>query len=118
MKKLKVTIEGTEYTIDIEKAKSLGVLKEGAIIKDFKVGDMYALNELEAIIIIETGYCSGSYSIIGLSEGLGHYSDFGEDGVSSAKMLEYLQMHYTSNHFVKNINNDFKKLVKKALENQ
>ena len=118
MKQLKVTIEGTEYTLDIEKAKNLGVLKEGAIIKDFKVGDMYALDEYEAIIIIETGYCSGSYSIIGLSEGLDHYSDFGEDGVGSSKMLEYLQMNYTSNHFVKNINNDFKKLVKETLKNQ
>lgn len=118
MKEITVNIEGKEFIIDLEKAKSLGVLKEDKIIKDFNVGDMYSItNGYEAIIIVETGWNSCLYNIIGLCDDLSYYSDFGKEGISKEKMLEYLQMNYTTKHFVKNINSDFKKLVKEALKN-
>jgi uncharacterized Fe-S cluster-containing MiaB family protein len=118
MKEITVNIEGKEFIIDLEKAKSLGVLKEDKIIKDFKVGDMYSsTNGYEGIIIVETGWKSCLYNVIGLCDDLSYYSDFGKEGVSREKMLEYLQKNYTTKHFVKNINNDFRNLVRDVLNN-
>jgi hypothetical protein len=115
MKEITVNIEGTEYTIDIEKAKSLGILKDKTI-KDFKVGDVYLYNDRAniKIIIVESGYCdvdtSHRWNIAGLDHGLRVYSDFGSEGASKKQMLEYL--NDGPKKFIKNINEDIKSLMR------
>jgi hypothetical protein len=116
MKEIKVTIEGKEFTIDIEQAQKLGLLKEDTTIKDFHHGDMYSVSDgYEAIILVENGYKSRKYNIIGLCNSLEYYSDFSGNGISKEKMLEYLNDDFTTKNFIKNINDDFEKLVKDAL---
>ena len=113
----KITIEGKEYTVDIAKAKELGVLKEDATIKDFKVGDVFSLPWYgDNIIIVQNGYVSSSkeqkYNIAGL-DGLGIYPDFGSQGLNKTEMLAWLNKSNNGKHvkFIKNINNDIQKLL-------
>lgn len=113
---MKVTIEGKEYEIDIEKAKELGVVKENTI-KDFEVGDVFSLPWYgDNIIIVQNGYVSSSkeqkYNIAGL-DGLGLYSDFGSQGLNKTEMLAWLNKSNNGMHakFIKNINNDIQKLL-------
>ena len=114
MKEITLNIEGKEYTIDIEKAKSLGILKEDKTIKDFKVGDVYLYKETTKIIIVENGYCDVNtlhrWNIAGLDQGLRVYSDFGRNGASKEQMLEYL--NDGPKKFIKNINEDIKSLMR------
>jgi hypothetical protein len=115
---MKVTIEGKEYEIDIEKAKELGVLKEDATIKDFKVGDVFSLPWYgDNIIIVQNGYAAyhskeQRYNIAGL-DGLGLYPDFGSQGLNKTEMLAWLNKSNNGMHakFIKNINNDIQKLL-------
>ena len=115
MKEITVNIEGKEYTIDIEKAKSLGILKDKTI-KDFKVGDVYLYNDGEntKIIIVENGYYDvytpRRWNIAGLDGGLRVFADFGSDGASKKQMLEYLNDGHKK--FIKNINEDIKSLIR------
>jgi hypothetical protein len=118
MKELNITIQGTEYIFDIEKAKSLGVLKEDTTIKTIEIGDLYLLHNISPVIIVEHGFASvGSgetilYNIIGLWGGLQTYSDF-PCGATREEMLAHLNK-YTKGKalkFIKNINDDFKALV-------
>jgi hypothetical protein len=114
----KITIEGKEYTVDIAKAKELGVLKEDATIKDFKVGDVFSLPWYgDNIIIVQNGYVSSSkeqkYNIAGL-DGLGIYPDFGSQGLNKTEMLAWLNKSNNGKRtkFIKNINNDIAELLK------
>lgn len=118
MKEITVKIEETEYIIDLEKAKELGVLKEDTTIKDFKVGDVFSLPWYgDNIIIVQNGYASSSkeqkYNIAGL-DGLGLYLDFGSQGLNKTEMLAWLNKSNNGKHvkFIKNINNDIAELLK------
>ena len=110
---MKVTIEGKEYEIDIEKAKELGVLKEDATIKDFKVGDVFVPASGGKVIIVQNGYTDykreQKYNIAGL-DGLELYSDIGSQGLNKTEMLAWLNRSWNGKHtkFIKNINNDIK----------
>ena len=114
----KITIEGKEYTVDIAKAKELGVLKEDTTIKDFKVGDAYRLITGNIIVIIEAGYAllvdgGMRYSFSGFRDELCNYSSFGKRGGTREQVLEYLNAYQKKGAvFIKNINEDFKKLLK------
>jgi hypothetical protein len=118
MKELNITIQGTEYIFDIEKAKSLGVLKEDTTIKTIEIGDLYLLHNCTPIIIVEHGYASvnygGSilYNTIGLWSGLQTYSDF-PCGATREEMLAHLNSYAKDKalKFVKNINDDFATLL-------
>jgi hypothetical protein len=118
MKTISITIEGTEYVLDLEKAKNLGVLKEDTSIKKIEIGDMYLLHNISPVIIVEHGFASvGSgepilYNTVGLWGGLQTYSDF-PCGATREEMLAHLNK-YTKDKalkFIKNINDDFKALV-------
>jgi hypothetical protein len=123
MEELKVTIEGVEYTIDIEKAKSLGVLKQDAAIKKIEVGDLYLLANVSPLIIVEHGFASlGSgeailYNFIGLWSGLQTYSDF-PHGATEEEMLAFLNEGIKSKElkFIKNIDIDFTRLIESVVK--
>jgi hypothetical protein len=113
---MKLTIEGKEYNIDIEKAKELGVLKEDNTIKSFKIGDTYRLKAGIYVVVVEVGYNlygNMSYSFAGFQGKLQNYSPFGKEGGTEEQVLERLN-HYQAKEgavFVKNINEDFKNLL-------
>ena len=113
-----VQISGKDYIIDIAKAKSLGVLKEDAAIKYFKVGDVFVTDTVgSAVIIVSAGY-SNRYSIAGLGGGLNVFSDFGAHGATREEMLKFLNAKTQgfTKKFVKNINADFSLLLAKVLK--
>ena len=120
MKEIKVTIEGEEYNIDIEKAKELGVLKEDKTIKDFQVGDVFSTG-FDPILIVQNGWPITSkeqrYNIAGL-DGLFLYSNFGDKGLSKEEMLKYLNKGDDGfgYKFVKNVNSEIETLLRKTLE--
>jgi hypothetical protein len=115
---MRITIEDKEYLIDIEKAKELGVLKEDDSIKSFKVGDAFKLSNGNIAVIIEMGYNDSvykrRYSFTGLCNELLNYSTFGSEGGTKEEVLEQLNKWKDSELmvFVKNINEDFAKLIK------
>jgi len=114
---MRITIEDKEYLIDIEKAKELGVLKEDNSIKSFKVGDAFRLKHGNIIVIIEAGYNDFDklrYSFSGLCDSIGNYSTFGSEGGTEEQVLKQLNKWKDSERivFVKNINEDFAKLIK------
>lgn len=117
---MKVTIDGKEYEIDIEKAKELGVLREDTTIKDFKVGDVFLPGCGSKLIIVQNGYASSSkeqkYNIAGLY-GFEIYSDFGSQGLNKTEMLAWLNKSNNGNHtkFIKNINNDIEELLNQVM---
>jgi len=122
MKELNITIEGVEYIFDIERAKSLGVLREDTTIKTFEVGDLYLLHNCSPLIIVEHGYASVNdgetvlYNIIGLWSGLQTYSDF-PCGATREEMLAHLNS-YAKNKalkFIKNIDADFTALLDRVV---
>lgn len=120
MKEIKVTIEGEEYLIDIDKAKELGVLKEDKTIKDFKVGDVFAWADNGcALLIVENGFQHNKpqkYNIAGLN-GLYVYSSFKTEGATREQMLKYLNTPVYGLRYVKNINSEIKTLLQDALKN-
>jgi len=114
---MRITIEDKEYLIDTEKAKELGVLKEDNSIKSFKVGDAFKLVNGNIVVIIETGYNDFDkrrYSFTGLCNELLNYSTFGSIGGTEEEVLKQLNKWKDSERmvFVKNINEDFAKLIK------
>lgn len=123
MKNINITIEETEYIFDIEKAKSLGVLKEDTTIKTIAIGDMYLGHNHSPVIIVEHGYAcwaSGEtmlYNIIGFWNRLQTYADF-PSGATEKEMLAHLNMLTEDKalKFIKNINDDFATLVEGILE--
>ena len=119
MKEITVTIDNAEFVVDIEKAKSLGVLKQVyKPITSFLIGDVYRIGN-DNIIIVEHGYNTGwgddpkRYNIMGLCGRFKNYSTFGKNGASSDEMLKYINDMCKTNHlvFVKNIGEDFKNLL-------
>ena len=116
---MKVTFEGKEYTIDLEKAKELGVLKEPNTIKDIKVGDVFLTGLQTWVMIVENGYSynqdgkESRWNIAGLN-GLRVYSDFGHEGLTKTEMLKWLNDCYFGKgaRFIKNLNADIDKLIK------
>jgi hypothetical protein len=115
MKEITVNIEGKEYTIDIEKAKSLGILKDKTI-KDFQTGDVYFLGNGNYIIIVPNGFCSNYYgsqqkwNFAGLEGTLNTYSTFGRDGADKKTILTFLNQQ-EGIEFIKNINADIAELI-------
>jgi hypothetical protein len=115
---MKITFEGKEYLIDIDKAKELGVLKEDDSIKSFKIGDAFKLGNGNIAVIIETGYNPvlevPRYSFTGLCNSLLNFSTFGSEGGTEEQVLNQLNKCKKSGGvvFVKNINEDIAELFK------
>ncbi len=123
MKELKVAIEGVEYIMDVEKAKSLGVLREDTTIKKIEIGDLYLWHNVSPLIIVEHGFASlGSgeailYNFIGLWSGMQTYSDF-PHGATQEEMLAFLNESVKDKalKFVKNIDVDFTRLLDSVIK--
>jgi len=117
MKEIKVTIEDKDFTINLEKAKSLGLLEEDRSIKEFFVGDVFS-SGFNPILIVQNGWPDTSkeqrYNIAGL-DGLFLYSDFGSKGASKEEMLTYLN-GVCGLKFVKNVNSEIETLMKKLIK--
>lgn len=117
---MKVTLEGKEYEIDIEKAKELGVIKEDNSIKDFEVGDVFS-SGFNPILIVQNGWPDASkekrYNIAGL-DGLYLYSDMGNKGVGKQEMLDWLndRERYEGLQFIKNVNSEIDTLLRNTLK--
>lgn len=113
---MKIEIEGKEYSIDIEKAKSMGLLIEQKTrIEEFDVGDWFKLPCGSNIIIVTNGYrLDRMYNIIGLCDSFEMYSDFGRDGLSYNDMLEWLNK--SDAVFVKNLDEDLRKIIENTNE--
>jgi len=115
---MKVTIEGKEFEIDLERAKELGVLKETLQpITDFEIGDAYRLIHGNIIVVVEAGYVyddAARYSFSGFGDELHNYSPFGKQGGTREQVIECLNAYQKNQGavFIKNINEDFKKLLK------
>jgi len=120
MKELKVTIEGEEYNIDIEKAKELGVLKVPKVdttIKSFQVGDVFSTRS-GTILIVQNGFSKDPrYNIAGL-DGLFLYSTIGGEGLSRTEMLKFLNRNFKGfgYKFVKNVNSEIETLLRNTLQ--
>lgn len=118
---MKVTYEGSEFEINIKKAKSLGLLKEvSKPITSFKVGDTYRLSGGNYVVVVDVGYnCEYGerdprYAFAGLDDGMRTYSPFLRQGGTPEDVLKELNNYRVGSGavFVKNINEDFKKLLK------
>jgi len=108
---IKINIEGTEYEIDINRAKELGLCKEThKKITDFSAGDVFESRNGSRILIIETSYSNTKYNIAGRN-GLYLYSDFEETPFNREQMLEYLNSD-RKYKFIKNINSDIDNLIR------
>ena len=120
MKEIKVTFEGKDFTINIDKAKKLGVLKEDKTIKDFQVGDVFS-SGFDPILIVQNGWPITSkeqrYNIAGL-DGLFLFSNFSDKGLNKEQMLAYLNRgdDGVGYKYVKNINKEIKTLLECAVE--
>ena len=115
----KIEIEGKEYSIDIEKAKSMGLLiEQKTLIEDFDVGDLFKLPCGSNVIIVTNGYNGYNfeqmYNIISLYDSFEMYSDFGRNGLSYNDMLEWLKESEAV--FVKNLNEDLRKIIENTNE--
>lgn len=114
-----ITINDKTFLIDIERAKSLGLITEKREqITDFEDGDLFAGEHL-SVVVMRRSFESDFWDVVAAEySGLKHFSDFREDGnnpkgLTFDEMLVFLNNRELS--FVKNINNDIKVLVKLAL---
>jgi ribosomal protein S18 acetylase RimI-like enzyme len=114
-----ITINDKTFLIDIERAKSLGLITEKRKqIVHFEDGDLFAGEHL-SVVVMRRSYKSDFWDIVAAEyRGLEHFSDFGVDrehseGLTFDEMLDFLNNRELS--FVKNINYDIKNLVKEIL---
>lgn len=102
----KITINGTEYELDINKAEAKGYLKKTSQpITDIQIGDVFKA-PCVSHILLTSDYGGEHWNIVGLN-GLAPYSNC--QNVSKQEIIDYLNLNGC--HFVKNINEDVKKLV-------
>lgn len=113
MKEITVNIEGTEYTIDIEKAKSLGLLKDTKI-DAIRTGDLFKLTNNNIVLIVAKcwgrAYAGQRWGLAGLADTLELYSAFNKEGATEEEMLQWLNQQ-KGIKFIKNINDDVKALI-------
>ena len=113
----KVTIDGKSYKIDLERAKKLKIISECNNIESFKTGDLFRSEKGNCrIIVVETGYFSGMYNIMGI-DGFRHYSDFPPNGISEEKMLDFLNGSKGSKYvFVMNLNDHLNDMIEEICD--
>lgn len=98
-----VTIDGVNYNIDIEQAKTLGILKP--IARELKSGDMYKYRHTgNTVLVIQTGYEVDNFVLIGSQRMLTPYNG---DNRTSVEMELYLRQNdyiFFKNVTMKDIN--------------
>lgn len=107
-----VTINGQDFTIDLDKAKALGLLQEQQLITDLAIGDVFESHGGLARVMIIDAYHDcvdeiSRFQIVGL-QGLEPYSDFNQL-LSMSDMLDWL--NDGKYKFVKNINDKINELI-------
>lgn len=119
MKKIKFNIDGKDYSLNIEKLRSSGLLEEDQVEENkpltFSVGDVFEHcgGFVRVLIVGCNGFFGGEdrlknqkYQILGL-DGLEPFADFAEP-VSHNEMTEFLERNYK---WIKNINKDVEGLI-------
>ena len=102
----KITINNTEYELDITKAEAKGYLKKvRKPITEIFVGDIFKSPSVSFLLLV-SDYLGRHWNLVG-NGGLAPYSN--QQNVSKQEIIDYLNLNGC--HFVKNINEDVKKLV-------
>lgn len=113
----KITISGKNYKIDVERAKKLRIITEDNDIVSFNTGDLFrSENGNCRIIVVETGFESNMYNIMGL--GFEYYSDFPSKGISKKEMLDFLNGGDDGTRFifVTNLNGRLNEIIEEACD--
>ena len=112
---MKITIEGINYEINMQKAKELGICTEiREQIESFNVGDVFEkVDEGGNVRVLISQSSHGSrredkYNIAGCI-GLEVYSDFSDRSISEKELLKWLNKREYK--FVKNINKQISNLI-------
>ena len=116
MNKIKFNIDGKDYSLNIEKLRSMGLIEDEQKkseksfheIEEIYAGDVYEI-EFVRVLILECNHdvFEQTYQIAGI-DGLKVYADF-DCPVSKQKILDFLNSgEYV---FVKNINKDVEGLI-------
>jgi len=110
----KITIDGTEYNLDLAKAKELKLIRP--IHKPFKVGDVYGQKNSNKTIIIQSirGWHGGErFSIVGNrwngDKVLNNYSC--AQNITRKEMQEYIDRQIEFFPYLGNLNEGIAKLI-------
>jgi len=112
--KMKIEINNSLHTLDVSKALSAGVLiKDWPLVKSFHIqrGAVFknnSPNNMNAIILIQSGYCDSKFSCIGYNNRLSHYSN---SPLEKEQMKDYLNDNGW--HYADNINEGIELLLNK-----
>lgn len=104
---MKININNTEYDLDVEKAKALGVLVSPKII-DFKVGDVFHGRNTSSLLILRTAWGKDTFLLAGY-DGVEPYSSM--QTTTKSQILKYLNDNKC--YFVRNINKEVNELINK-----
>jgi len=106
--KKQITIEGTDYSIDIQRGKELGILEEMLpLITELKVGDVYHIKDWQPIVLQRLYF--DKWFFIGV-DGLKSFSNFA-NGATPSDVLTVLNNHNAI--LVGNINKEVAQLIYK-----
>lgn len=110
---VKITVDGNELEIDLERAKKLGLCKEiKPKIESINIGDIFKNKWGVFVLIIQAvydNYHGHRYNIAGLN-GLEIFSDFHKNPPNEKEILK--DLNGGEYIFIKNINDEIAKLIK------
>jgi len=107
---MKMTIEGKEFEIDVERAIELGICKRIDQIEEIEAGDVFEC-DLNRVMIIRPFFGAEEFNIAGF-HGAKPFSDFSY-GLSRDQMIDYLNDN--DYKFVANINDQIDELIEAAV---
>ena len=107
---MKMTIEGKEFEIDVERAIELGICKRIDQIEEIEAGDVFECS-LNRVMIIRPYYGVEEFNIAGI-HGAMPFSDFNY-AMSLGEMIDYLNEN--DYKFVANINDQIDELIEAAV---
>ena len=107
---MKMTIEGKEFEIDVERAIELGICKRIDQIEEIEAGDVFKCS-LNRVMIIQPFFGAEEYNIAGF-HGAKPFSDFSY-AMSHDEMIDYLNDN--DYKFVANINDQIDELIEAAV---
>ena len=107
---MKLTIEGKEFEIDVDRAIELGICKLIDQIEEIEAGDVFECDD-NRVMIIQPIYKVEEFNIAGLY-GAKPFSDF-KNAQSRDEMINYLNDH--NYKFIANINHQIEELIEAAV---
>lgn len=73
---MQVTIENKEYSLNVNRAQELGVLKlVRKVVTDVNAGDVFKTKTASPIVVVKVSYYDDVYCFVGLNGALTPYSD-------------------------------------------